>query len=249
MTIGVLSSAVFFAILFKNISEYKVVESYTESFSGYVSMGVEDDGVDDSVVSENTSESTIEDSEGGNSFIIPDGLDYKGLEDRNSDFIGWMQSREISLPMVQTTDNSFYLTHNFDKQKNKYGSIFLDYRLNVDGSVLLFHGHNVSGDLMFGTLKKYANTKGYLEKNKKFAIALSSSEYEFKEYLVEDYIIVNEMDELLTPSDYSFEEYKNLLKKHIKNPSDGFKNSERVIVLSTCYGNAGTDKRLLLILV
>lgn len=240
--IGTISLICFLALLINNLKTYKSTENYyEESFAEYT------------ISTDNTSENAKEEKNSTTPSapvnLTDMVLDHKGLLSKNSDFIGWLRNNEMDLPLVQTTDNNFYLSHNFDKEKSKYGSIFLDCRLNINSEVLLFHGHNVNGNLMFGSLKKYKNTEGYLEENKKFAIALSNSEFDFIEYNVEQIAIIEETNELLDPSSYSMEEYKNLIKKYVKNPSDKLIDSDKIIVLSTCYGRAETDKRLLLFLV
>ena len=53
----------------------------------------------------------------------------------NSDTVGWIEveSTNIGYPIVQTTDNNYYLTHSFDKASNDAGWVFMDYRNSSDG--------------------------------------------------------------------------------------------------------------------
>ena len=46
----------------------------------------------------------------------------------NSDFKGWITvpNTRVDNPIYQSTDNSFYLTHNQKKQKSAYGALFFD---------------------------------------------------------------------------------------------------------------------------
>ena len=55
-------------------------------------------------------------------------VDFSELEKTNSDVQGWIQvnGTNINYPFVQTTDNSYYLTHSFDKSRNVNGWIFLN---------------------------------------------------------------------------------------------------------------------------
>ena len=59
-------------------------------------------------------------------------VDFTELKQTNSDVIGWIQvnGTNINYPFVQTNDNSYYLTHAFNKSYNDAGWVFLDYRNN-----------------------------------------------------------------------------------------------------------------------
>lgn len=171
-------------------------------------------------------------------------VDYNSLCNRNSDFVGWIHSTEVSLPIVKSADNEYYLSHNFDKEVSKYGSIFLDYRLNTTDDVLMLYGHNAIGGVMFGSLKNYLSKSN----REDFYISLESDCYNFKTYSIEECFVIHENDELLQniPSDINV--YKNMLLEHINEPSEKFLNSNKIIILSTCYGQAGTDNRLIVVL-
>ena len=74
------------------------------------------------------------------------------------DFIGWLYvaDSEMDLPVVQGSDNDFYLTHAPDGSYIQEGTIFLDCRSSPDLSDLhnVLYGHNmVSG--MFGDIRSY----------------------------------------------------------------------------------------------
>ena len=62
--------------------------------------------------------------------------------------------------MVQGEDNEYYLYHTFQKENNKAGSIFLDYRNHddfTDRRVILY-GHNMKDGSMFSNLKQYQDS-------------------------------------------------------------------------------------------
>ena len=54
-------------------------------------------------------------------------LQVKTLQEENSDIIGWIEieGTSINYPVLQGTDNEYYMTHNYKKEKSKNGSIFL----------------------------------------------------------------------------------------------------------------------------
>ena len=90
-------------------------------------------------------------------------LQVKTLQEENSDIIGWLEieGTSINYPVLQGTDNEYYMTHNYKKEKSKNGSIFLtkDYDWKVPSSNLLIYGHNLKNGTMFQELLKYENKK------------------------------------------------------------------------------------------
>ena len=88
-------------------------------------------------------------------------MDFDELRESIPDIVGWILSEgtPINYPLVQTDDNSFYLTHLPDKSQNNLGSVFLDYRNNADFSDtnIFIYGHNTTSGTMFGTLKNYTD--------------------------------------------------------------------------------------------
>ena len=71
------------------------------------------------------------------------------LQKENSDIVGWLEIEDsnINYPVLQGTDNSFYMTHNYKKQYSKNGSLFLDkdYDWSISSTNLLIYGHNNRG--------------------------------------------------------------------------------------------------------
>lgn len=78
-----------------------------------------------------------------------------------------IENTNISYPIVQTDDNSFYLTHSPDNEWNPNGSIFMSYLndkdFNDDNTVI--YGHNVRSGKLFQNLHKLRNQDFYDEVN------------------------------------------------------------------------------------
>ena len=83
------------------------------------------------------------------------------LKQQNPDIIGWIEieNTEISYPVLQCSDNEYYMNHNYKKEKSKNGAIFLDkdYNWDLPSSNLLIYGHNMKNNTMFQHLLKYKN--------------------------------------------------------------------------------------------
>lgn len=92
-------------------------------------------------------------------------LQVKKLQKENPDIVGWLEIEDtkINYPVLQGSDNKYYLNHNYKKEKSEIGSIFLDsdYDFNIPSSNLLIYGHNTQNGEMFQNLLKYADKKFY----------------------------------------------------------------------------------------
>ena len=89
----------------------------------------------------------------------------KSLKMENEDIVGWLEieNTKINYPVLQGTDDEYYLTHNYKKEKTQKGSIFLskDYNWEEKSSNLQIYGHNMDNGEMFHELLKYENKKFY----------------------------------------------------------------------------------------
>lgn len=102
--------------------------------------------------------------------IIPDILDeYVALYNKNKSLIGWIKIADtiIDYPVMQTTDNEYYLKHNFNQENDANGCIFMDYNCDVilGNDNWILYGHHMKNGKMFAILQSYAN-QDYYEKHK-----------------------------------------------------------------------------------
>ena len=107
-------------------------------------------------------------------------IDFAKLKQKNSDAIAWIKvnGTDIDFPVVKGTDNSYYLTHNFDKEKNKAGWIFADYRNKFDGTDknIIIYGHNMKNGSMFASLKDVIKEEWYNNENNKYIALITENE-------------------------------------------------------------------------
>ena len=86
-------------------------------------------------------------------------VDFEELREINPDVIGWIQISDTSInyPVLQGSDNTYYLTHLADGTRNRCGSIFLDCRSDADflDRHSIIHGHNMGDGSMFQDLLLY----------------------------------------------------------------------------------------------
>ena len=86
----------------------------------------------------------------------------------NEDIVGWLriEGTRIDHPVVQASDNSYYLDRNVKREKSKRGAIFMDYRNRGDGEDLntVIYGHSFKDGSMFGELSNYKK-KAYFQEH------------------------------------------------------------------------------------
>ena len=85
--------------------------------------------------------------------------EYKNLLNKNKKLIGWLKidDTNIDYPVMQTTDNVYYLEHNLNQEYDKNGSIFMDKDCNVlkPSTNYIIYGHHMKSENMFGKLDLY----------------------------------------------------------------------------------------------
>lgn len=85
----------------------------------------------------------------------------------NQDVKGFIsiEDTNISYPVVQTTDNDYYLYKNIYREYDIFGTPFLDYRCTLEADTmsnnLLIYGHHMNGYRVFGQLVYYSDVEFY----------------------------------------------------------------------------------------
>lgn len=98
---------------------------------------------------------------------VPIAVDWDALKKVNGEVVAWLycENTPISYPVVQATDNEYYLTHGFDRKKSESGALFLDCRNNIAAldENFIIYGHRMKDDSMFGSVPQYAEQSYYGE--------------------------------------------------------------------------------------
>ncbi len=168
-------------------------------------------------------------------------VDFKELKERNNDTVAWIQvgGTNINYPVVQTKDNSYYLTHSFDKKYTDAGWVFMDYRndSNNFGKNTIIYAHARKDRTMFGSLKNILTNNWYKDKNNH--IIKLSTETENTLWQVFSVYHINTETYYITASFKSDNDYKDFIKT-IKNRTALYFNTnvtekDKILTLSTCY--------------
>ena len=111
------------------------------------------------------------------------GIDFTALRKINEDVKAWIFLEDTSMdyPVLQTTNNDYYLYHMFNDEENGAGSIFIDYRNEkpFKDFVTVLHGHRMKDGSMFKPLVQYCDPEFYKE-HKVIEITTPKQKYDCK---------------------------------------------------------------------
>ena len=167
-------------------------------------------------------------------------LDFEKLFEINRSTVGWIKvpNTTIDYPVAQSSDNSFYLTHSFDKSWNSAGWIFADYRNKFDGTDknIIIYGHNRMDSSMFATLSNTQKSEWYNNPTNKY-ITFTTPEKTYVYEVFSVYTIKSETYYLSTDfaNDNAYLEFLNTIKKRsIHDFGVTLFSFDSILTLSTC---------------
>lgn len=165
-------------------------------------------------------------------------VDFLVLEKINPDVVAWLTTKgtEIDYPVVLGTDNDYYLRHLFTGERNKLGSIFMDYRNDGDFSDrnTILYGHNMKDGSMFSSLTKYKDQSYY---DSFPAMVLYTPGGDFKIELFSGIIVDGNKESIRFSfkDNQDFQNYIDSLKKTSSFKSNtAVTTDDRIITLCTC---------------
>ena len=168
-------------------------------------------------------------------------VDFSELKRKNKDTVSWISvgGTNINYPVVQTTNNDFYLNHTFDRSYNEAGWVFADFRNTVDGKDknMIFYAHGRVDGTMFGTLRN-ALTNGWLSNEANFTVRTSNARENALWQVFSVYHIPTTSDYIQTSfySDAEFQKFVNkLMKRSAYNFHTNVTGTDHILTLSTCY--------------
>ncbi len=172
---------------------------------------------------------------------------FEKLKEINNDTVGWLtvNNTKIDYPVVQATDNDYYLYRDYYKNKNRHGWIYMDYRNNIEDlsdNTIIF-GHNLANQKMFGTLRYVTNPSWY-KKSSNQIITFNTTKANMKWQIISIYKIPVTNDYLVA-NFASSEDKLNFLdmitQRSIYNFNATYDENTKIITLSTC-SNGSKDR-------
>lgn len=173
-------------------------------------------------------------------------VNFNDLLSKNPDTVGWIkvEGTKVNYPVVQSSDNEYYLHHAFDKSNNAGGWIFADYRVNFEefGKNTIIYGHNMNNKTMFGSIPSMLNNS-YLSNSDNYYIKISTPTTNTVWKLFSIYTIEPEVYYLKTGfRTEPFENFINTIKgRSIYNFGIDVSTDDKILTLSTC-DNTGTKR-------
>lgn len=166
---------------------------------------------------------------------------------QNTETVAWIivNGTNINYPVVQHSDNDYYLEHDFYKRKTNIGWVFADYRNNFEelNNNTILYGHNLINRTMFGQLP-YLLRNSWQSKENNHYMKLSTKKENSIWKIFSIYKIPPTTDYLQVRF-YSPENYQKFLNT-IKNRSSYNFNTDvtekdKILTLSTC-DDTGTQR-------
>src|SRR5574344_2148834 len=162
----------------------------------------------------------------------------------NSDTVGWLTvpGTNIDYPVVQTTDNSYYLSHNFNKDKDYNGWVFMDninVPQNLDKNTIFFAHNRYYSGVMFGTLSNVTKKKWYSEaQNISIYYNTLYEEYEWEVFSIYRIDVTDDYLKTIFKTDSEWLDFIDMIRARSIFKSDAIVGvNDKIITLSTCLDN------------
>lgn len=163
---------------------------------------------------------------------------FSKLESINKDIVGWIQLNGTSLnyPILQGKTNHDYLRKDFDQEKTRKGSIFMDYRnsIKTPNANTIIYGHHMGDNTMFDVLEKYLK-QSYFDQHKDIQYDTKYGKYQLEVFSAyrtttkDNYI----QTDFKTP--FEFQQFINNTKNKSEIQSKVQINAQdKLVTLSTC---------------
>ena len=209
--------------------------------------------ISDSYAASDTEYTTLEDEEIAEPAVSSDKTTKKEVTNKyvfknainellktNNETVGFLKvnNTNINYPIVQHSDNSYYLNHDFYKKKKVMGWVFLDYRNSHDSfdSNNIIYGHNMPNKTMFGSLSNVMTSSW--RKNKNNLIITYDTLNNNKKFKIFSIYKVDYTTDYLKTKFSSKEEFDSFVKM-IRNRStlksdEKVEYGDKILTLSTC---------------
>ncbi len=171
-------------------------------------------------------------------------VDFTELLKTNADTVAFIHvsGTNVNYPIVQASDNDYYLTHAFDKTKNEAGWVFMDYRnQNFQDANTIIYGHGRLDSTVFGSLKNTLSTK-WQNNSDNYVIYVSTPTRNYLYQIFSIYTVEAE-EYYIRPNfanDDVYQTWIDTMKRRNIAPVDvEVSTADRILTLSTCKNNSG----------
>ena len=172
------------------------------------------------------------------------------LRAMNPEVIGWiaLDDTKIDHPILQTGNNSYYLTHDYKKDYSLGGSIFIDYRNSMSDDYFVYYGHNIDNGSMLGRINEYSD-KDFFDNH--LAGTLYYEDGSEHSFTVIAFAYKNEQDNTVYDVSNLATGHNNEIYSTVTNAATRINSSanstyKKLVLLSTCTEANGERAVLLL---
>lgn len=179
--------------------------------------------------------------------------EFSALYVKNKSIVGWIsiEGTSVDYPVMQSVNEDYYLDHNFEQEKDKNGSIFIDNDCSIwpRSQNIIIYGHNMKSGKMFGALDSY-KSKSFFEKHPviKFDTLYEKGEYRimyvFNEIVHEETEVAFKYYQFVDAN--SAQEYKSnmdqMAEMSIYDTGVESFYGDSLITLSTCDYGEGAER-------
>ena len=168
------------------------------------------------------------------------------LQHINPQIVGWLmlEGTRLDNPVLQASDNDFYLRHNYKDEESRGGSIFMDYRNDAEelDRHTIFYGHVLRNGTMFGNLAKFVD-QAYADEHPIFFYETMQTKYELHVFAAYE----TTTDFYYIETDFTDDAYKAFLteiqaRSDIKMPVT-IDETDRIVTFSTCTTSSNKEER------
>lgn len=174
-------------------------------------------------------------------------INFQELININSDFVGWIKIEDtnINYPIVQGTNNTYYLKHSFYKEYSNAGSIYMDATANsnFESKNTFIYGHYTSDGSMFGQLGKYMKQDFY-NNHKEIYIYTTNQNYKLEIFSVHVDKASSKSYQMNFTTDEAYRDYIELMKSYsvVKSDIEVDYINDRIVTLYSCSHERGHAK-------
>lgn len=147
---------------------------------------------------------------------------------------------QFSYPVVQTTNNEYYLNHNYKRETDALGAIYTDYRVDLETSKkILIYGHSsTKRDVPFNQLENYYDEE-YYQKHKYITLETETNTYRYEIFSV--YIETSDFTYMNMNFEDGEEWYYHILKLQGKSRYQTDVNltkEDDILIMQTCSNHS-----------
>ena len=176
---------------------------------------------------------------------------FLDLHEINPEIVGWIsvEGTIINYPILQATDNEYYLDRNYKKEESRAGSIFMDYRNDVEkeNRNTIVYGHRMKDNTMFNSLTNYLD-EDFFKNHKTINYDTMYGSYDAEVFAV--YYTTTDFDYIQTDfaSDEEYAAFLNEVEQKSEIQADFDVNADdEIVTLSTCDYTLDPDEGRLVV--